>query len=324
MKFAGRYVIEKAWHLVMGVLVLTCLALGQPVLAKDDGAIHVVDDRGITVKLAEPPQRIVSLLPSLTESLCALGACERLVGVDRYSRFPVSVQALPVVGGGIDPNIEAIVALRPQLVLAATSSRASLRLESLGIPVLALEPQTHADVLRVLQILEQLLRMPVDSVSLEQSKARDVWQRIDAAVAQVTEKVPENMRNASVYFEVSRGPYAAGEGSFIGQTLARLGLRNVVPAELGPFPKLNPEFVLRADPDVIMIGNRSMQAQDFYPGWQNMRAIQTGMVCNFKDEDADILVRPGPRMDEAAQLMLQCLLEKSAVADSSPGRKTLQ
>ena len=96
-------------------------------------ALQVTDDRGVAVTLARPPQRIVSLLPSLTESVCALGACARLVGVDRYSNDPASVQALPKVGGGLDPNIEAIVALRPEVVLLATSSRAASRLESLGL-----------------------------------------------------------------------------------------------------------------------------------------------------------------------------------------------
>ena len=114
-------------------------------------ALQVTDDRGVSVTFAHSPQRIVSILPSLTESVCALEQCQRLVGVDRYSNYPASVRSLPVVGGGLDPNIEAIVALRPDVVLMAVSSRASQRLESLGIKVLALEPKNHADVQRVLK-----------------------------------------------------------------------------------------------------------------------------------------------------------------------------
>jgi iron complex transport system substrate-binding protein len=114
-----------------------------------------------------------------------------------------------------------------------------------------------------------------------------------------------------VYFEVSRGPYAAGESSFIGETLTRLGVRNVVPAALGPFPRLNPEYVVRADPDVIMIGNRSMQAMVPYPGWNNLRAIRQQRICVFGPNDSDVVVRPGPRMAEAARLMAQCLADKA-------------
>ena len=119
-------------------LWLTWLALGLGLANAQ--AVQVTDDRGATLTLERSPKRIVSLLPSLTETVCALGQCQLLVGVDRYSNFPESVTKLPQVGGGLDPNIEAVVALRPDVVLAAVSSRSAARLSALGIPVLALEP----------------------------------------------------------------------------------------------------------------------------------------------------------------------------------------
>jgi len=88
----------------------------------------------------KPAQRIISLLPSLTETVCALDACNRLVGIDRYSNWPESIAKLPRMGGGIDPNIESIVALKPDLVLMAGSARGIERLKSLGLTVLTLEP----------------------------------------------------------------------------------------------------------------------------------------------------------------------------------------
>ena len=118
------------------LLLSLVVALG---LANAACALQVTDDRGVVVTFDKSPQRIVSLLPSLTESVCELGECHRLVGVDRYSNFPDSVQKLPLVGGGLDPNIEAVVALKPDVVLMATSSRASERLRALGLKVVALE-----------------------------------------------------------------------------------------------------------------------------------------------------------------------------------------
>ena len=118
------------------------------------------NDRGRTVALPQAPQRIVSLLPSLTETVCALDQCHRLVGVDRYSNYPASVQSCPKVGGGLDPNIEAIVALRPDVVVMSVSSRAGERLEALGVKVVTLEPKTHADVQRVLATMARLLGQP--------------------------------------------------------------------------------------------------------------------------------------------------------------------
>lgn len=104
-------------------------------------AMTLSDDRGVTVSFDRAPQRIVSLLPSLTEIVCELDQCHRLVGVDRNSNYPASVQRLPRVGGGLDPSIEAIVALRPDVVLMATSSKVGERLQALGLKVVTLEPK---------------------------------------------------------------------------------------------------------------------------------------------------------------------------------------
>jgi iron complex transport system substrate-binding protein len=263
-------------------------------------ATVVVDERGVSVDLPRPPLRVVTVLPSLTESVCALGACDRLVGVDRYSNWPASVRALPQVGGGIDPNVEAIVALKPDVVLLAKSSRVTDRLEALGLKVVVLEPKNHADVRRVLDALARVLGT---------GDAPAVWRAIDASVSAAAQSLPERVKRTRVYFEVNSAPYAAGEASFIGETLARLGARNIVPAALGPFPKLNPEFVVRADPDLIMVGERSAQGLEQRPGWGRIKAVREGRICRFTAEQSDVLVRPGPRMGEAARLMAGCLQE---------------
>jgi len=279
------------------------LAAALALLAMAAQAIVVTDERGVRVELSRSPQRIVTLLPSLTESVCTLGACDRLVGVDRYSNWPAPVRALPQVGGGIDPNVEAIVALRPDVVLLARSSRVTERLEALGVKVVALEPKNHADVRRVLDTLDRMLGT---------DDAQRVWRAIDASVSAAAQSLPESVKHTRVYFEVNNAPYAAGESSFIGETLARLGVKNIVPASLGPFPKLNPEFVVRADPDLIMVGERSGEGMEQRPGWSHIKAVRNGRICRFTPDESDVLVRPGPRMGEAARLMAQCLLAKAA------------
>ena len=267
-------------------------------------ALQVLDDRGQTLTLPGPAQRIVSLLPSLTESVCVLSQCQRLVGVDEYSNYPASVRQLPVVGAGLEPSIEAIVALKPDLVLLAGSSRASQRLQALGIQVLALEPKTHADLQRVLQTLGVVLGAP-------EGLAAQLWRGMDAELSAAAKALSPRARLARVYIEVGRGPYAASESSFIGQTLARLGASNIVPAALGPFPQLNPEFVLRADPDVIIVAGRSAEGLLLYPGWAAMRAVRAKRVCLLTPEQADVVTRPGPRLAEGARLLAQCLEDKT-------------
>jgi iron complex transport system substrate-binding protein len=269
------------------------------------GAVQLTDDRGLVVRLPQPPRRIVSLLPSLTETVCELGQCARLVGVDRYSDYPERVRALPKLGGGLDPNIEAVVALRPDVVLMAGSSRAVQRLQSLGLTVITLEPRSYADVRRVLTQLAALLDVP---------DAPRLWRATEAAVEAAARSVPPQAKNLRVYFEVSRGPYAASESSFIGETLNRLGARNIVPGRLGPFPRINPEFVVRADPDLIMISQAEGPGLELRPGWSDLRAIRNKRVCLFSPADSQLMVRPGPRIAEAAHLMARCIAGQAAGA----------
>jgi iron complex transport system substrate-binding protein len=263
--------------------------------------ISVRDDRGRTLTLARAPTRIVSLLPSLTESLCALQACDRLVGTDRYSNWPAQVQALPKLGGIEDTPFELIVKLKPDLVLASKSHRLLDRLDALGIPVVALESQTHADVRRTLGVLGLLLDQP--------DAAARAWQAIEADLQRAAARVPGALRGKAVYFEVGSAPYAAGRVSFIGETLERLSLGNAVPAEMGPFPKLNPEFVVRAQPHIVMATAREAATMRERPGWQSLAALRAGRVCAFETPQWELLIRPGPRLGEAALAMADCLVK---------------
>lgn len=276
-------------------LLLLCLLTVVGGLAS---AWELRDDSGQTLRFTVAPQRIVSLLPSLTETVCALGQCARLVGVDRYSNFPDSVRALPQVGGGLDPQIEAIVALKPDLVLVSNTSPGAQRMRGLGLTLLALEPRNFADAARVVRVLAQVLAVDT-APGVVQAMERDMRAAVRA--------VPPRARGKSVYFEVNPGPYAASESSFIGETLAHLGLKNIVPAGLGAFPKINPELVVRAQPDVILVGDNAVDDLSKRPGWAALTAIRTRRMCVFDKQDSDTLVRPGPRMALGAMRVAQCL-----------------
>ncbi len=258
----------------------------------------LLDDRGQPLPAAVPA-RIVSLVPSLTESICALGECARLVGTDRYSNWPEPVRLLPKLGGLDDAQVERIAALKPDLVLAAPSARAVERLEGVGLKVIVLHSRSHQDVKRSLQLLATLFGEP--------ARADAAWREIERQMAEATARVPSALRGRSVYFEVETSPYAAGPTSFIGQTLQQLGLRNIVPAELGPFPKLSPEFVVRAQPDIVIAEARNHREMAKRPGWSSLRALQQHQVCEFAAATYEVLVRPGPRMGQAALQLANCL-----------------
>lgn len=283
-------------RLGLALLVLGAAATGAharcEVIARDDlGRVH---------HYAAPPRRIVSLMPSLTETVCALDACARLVGADRYSNWPPEVRAVPKTGGLDDPNVEQIVALRPDLVLLGRSSAVRERLEALGLATFVIEPTVYPDIARTITLLGAVLGAPARAAALCAAIGHDVA-RLEAAAHRPGAPAP------SVYFEVDSTPYAAGPASFIGELLARLGARNILPAALGPFPKLNPEFVVTHDPDVILLGETPSQPLAARPGWGALRAVRGARVCTFTAAEQDTLLRPGPRVAAGMRALADCL-----------------
>ena len=265
------------------------------------GALVLRDDLRRDVTFAHPPRRVISLLPSLTETVCALGACDRLLATDRFSNWPERVRTLPKLGGLDDASIEAIVDLRPDVVLLSRSQRITQRLGELHVPTFALEALTYADIGRVAGLVGAMLGESAAATRLGRSIDDDVAHIGAGAVAQRRGAWPR------VYFEVDAAPYAAGPGSFIGELLSRLGTRNIVAADLGPYPKLNPEYVVRADPDLIVVPPGQSAALAGRPGWGAIRAVKEHRLCAFSSAAYDTVVRPGPRVADGMRALAACL-----------------
>jgi len=285
----------------MKKLILCCLGLWSSGLLF---AIEVRDDRGVVLEFPAPAAHVISLLPSLSEMVCALNACDRLVGVDRNSNFPVSLAPLATLGSGLDPNIEAILLLKPDAVVMSHAPRAVERLQSLGVKVLVLEPKNQADVQRVIQTLATLLGV---------EDGGKLWLTIDSEINQAANSIPAKLKGLKVYFEVSRGPYAASESSFIGELLARLGESNIIPSSLGAFPLVNPEFIVKANPQIIFISSQEAIALPNRPGWGSINAIKNQRICVIAKNEEDIVARPGPRMGQSAGILARCILAKGVM-----------
>ena len=264
-------------------------------------SISVADDSGVSVSFSNPPVRVISLLPSLTESVCALGKCSTLVGVDRFSNWPKSIKDLPKIGGMGDINIERIVQLKPDVVLLEKNSPAITRLNGLGIQTFALDIKSMSDEERALQKLDRVLGT---------SESARVWNQIQQEITRANKQLLSRDKTISVYFEINPAPFAAGRSSFIGDILTRLGLVNIVPESLGPFPKINPEFVVQSKPEIILLSTSSLADIQNRPGWKSIPAIAKNRVCIFTADQNDVLVRPGPRMGEAALIISECIQEK--------------
>jgi iron complex transport system substrate-binding protein len=270
-------------------------------IAFADGPIVLRDSAQHELHLERAPRRIVTLLPSLTETVCALGECARLVATDRYSDWPASATTLPKAGGLDDAQIELIVSLKPDVVILAHAARVTERLRELGVATFDVETRTYADISSSITSIGLLLGVPERAAALN----RDIEQSVQVAADQAKRGL--HGRAPLVYFEVDSGPYGAGPQSFIGEMLTRLSARNILTPELGFFPKLNPEYVVRHNPDVIFVSPKEAPTLDHRPGWDQIRAVKEHRVCSFPPEVRDAIVRPGPRVAEGLSAMAQCL-----------------
>lgn len=279
--------------------LLAVWALTTMSVASAGTGVRVVDDTGAVLMLNKPPQRVVSMLPSLTEVVCDLGHCQHLVGVDRWANWPASVRSLPRLGGLEDPNVEGIVALKPDVVLVSSASRLATRLRQLGVNVVQLDTTDLPGVQRVMRKVAALWG--------DTAVADARWRELQAQLAQAARMVPAGWQGARAYVEVSRTPFAAGQASYVGQVLQHMGLGNVVPASLGAFPQISPEFVIKARPDWVVVSKGDLPHLQSRPGWAGLSALQGRRWCALGPEQMDLLARPGPRLGQAALMLAQCV-----------------
>lgn len=261
--------------------------------------VTVHDDQGQSLAFAAPPQRIVSLLPAITEMVCELGGCDRLVGVDRHSNHPARVRDLPRLGGMEDTPLEILLQLKPDLVLVAGSTRLLTRMRRLGLRVMAFEPRDENDTARMGQALARVLGGGEALWAAYENRQQALWRDL-------ARRVPPSIQGQRLYIEVGDGPYVAAQSSFIGQALQRVQLQVAVPGTWGVFPRLSPEWVLREQPDWIVLSSSATPVQR-RPAWGRLQAVQAQRVCVLNPAQMDTLVRPGPRLSEGIAAILACM-----------------
>ncbi len=262
----------------------------------------VTDYTGTEVRLARPPVRVVSLLPSSTETVIALGRGGLLVGIDEDSPQPPGA-ALPNLGSAFAPNIELIIELEPDLVLADQFSGVHEQLNGLGVPTFAGMPGSVSEMLDFNLSLGQLLGSEQEAADLNSSLAR--------ALEELGRRT-ENLDGPAVYVELDPTPFAAGPGSYVDDLLRAVGASNVVPAELGAWPMLSPEFVVASEPDVVLLLDAPFgeTTEKFLarPGFNGM----TALVIEVDAATGDLLSRAGPGMIEAAEWLFRVLYAPDA------------
>lgn len=296
-------------HLVWSIAAVAALATAQTTYP-----MTVTDSVGRTVTLPAEPRRIVAMLPSHTETLFALGVGGRVVGVDDFSNYPPEAAGIPRLGNLFNPGVEAIVAARPDLVLLDRQIELAETLASAGLTVVNIHAETIDEALAAILTTGRLVNRAQAAASL----VAGIREQLAAIGRQVAPAVAPR-----VFYEISEDLYTAGPRSFIGQLIAAAGGRNIIPAELGAFPQVSPELVIRADPEVILLSDapygvtpRSVASR---PGWAGVSAVRNGRVIGLTSEEVDVISRPGPRLGQAVGLLAAHLHPAGSGTPAGPG-----
>ncbi|MFT5534046.1 MAG: iron complex transport system substrate-binding protein [Candidatus Paceibacteria bacterium] len=279
------------------LIALLCCALGTSAQA---APISVTDDAGHLITLKTPARRIVSLAPHVTELLFAAGAGERLVGVSDYSDFPPAAKAIGSVGGAASLDIERIVQLKPDLVVAWGSGNSAsqlARLRALGIAVFDSEPRTFAAIASSLERLATL----AGSEAVGHAAAEDFRTRIQTLSSTYQQRAP-----VRVFYQIWREPLMTLNGKSMVSAAIRLCGGNNIFAQLPQIaPVVGTEAVLEANPEVILTGGDDEMAA--LAGWRRFSSLLAAQRNNLFVINADWLARSGPRLLDGTELLCRQL-----------------
>ena len=292
------------FSLMLALAIALC-----PICAMADSteSVEVIDALGRAVTIDSVPEKIVSLSPSNTEILFALGVGDKVIGVDSYSDYPEEAAAIEnKVGDYAGPNVELIISLEPDIVFADNTIQQDAidQLDALGIKVVSVTGSTYDDVPAAIEMVAQCVGADATEVlaTMEATK--------EAAIAMV----PDESENPSVYFALSYGEYGdwtSGKGTFVDDILSMLGAVNVG-SDLGEgWLSISVEKLLECDPDIILIpGDESMvEAFKADATYAELSAVKNGTVYAV---DANMSQRPGPRIADAMMEFATILYPESA------------
>jgi ABC-type Fe3+-hydroxamate transport system substrate-binding protein len=266
--------------------------------------IEIVDDFGDTLRLAAPAARIVSLSPVTTEALFALGAGARVTGRTHWDAYPAAALQVPDLGNGMGPNVEAVLATHPDLVVlyASSGNRAAAQaFRRAGVQTLTVHTDRVADLPRALH----MLGLVIGDTAIATVVADSVARSLDAVRASRTGAAP------TVFWHVWDSPVMTiGAGSYLNELVEIAGARNVFADLAQPSPQVTLESVAQRNPDYVLAGPVAAKRLKTEARWQAIPAVRLGHVLSI---DTTIVGRPGVRMGEAAR-HLRALLDSASGA----------
>lgn len=287
----------------LAVLLLTLAACGGAVPGSSSPAVTaspfpatLIDFQNRSVTVPVRPERVVSIGPSITAFLFALGAGPRVVGVDDFSDEPAEAATREHVGG-IKVNFEKVVALKPDLVLSVKFSDGTIeKLQSASLNVLVVDPQTVSDVAKTATLLGKAVGADGEAMG------RSIQQRVDAVKA----KAATATTRPRVYHEIDASDpakiFTVGPGSYINDLIEIAGGTNVAARAPSAYPQLSAEEILRSDPEIIVLAADAYASKPAdvvsRQGWSIIAAVKNNRIFTI---DPNLINRPGPRVGEAAE-----------------------
>jgi iron complex transport system substrate-binding protein len=263
-----------------------------------------VDQLGRQVNIPAAPQRLVTLAPSLTEMVFALGLGSRVCGVEQFSDYPPAARELPKVGSYVSLDLERIVALRPDLCLAIKDGNPRHvveRLQGLGIPVYAVDPRNVPAVIDTIKELGNVLGVPGAGKELAAELTRR-YQRVQALAAQV-------VHQPRVFFQIDIAPIvSAGSPTFLHELITTAGGLNLAAGKVS-YPRFSQEQVLALKPEVIIItsmarGGAFERAKAGWERWQSLPAVRHHRIFLV---DSDLMDRPSPRLLDGLEMLFRLI-----------------
>lgn len=289
--------------LIISVVLLTnCQSESSSVVNQAPNAREVIDDFGRRVSLPNKIERAVSLAPNLTEITFAVGGGDKLVGVTSFCNYPVEAQKIQKIGDTLTPNIESIIALKPQIVLVSTASQIenfTKILDEQQIAYFVTNPNSLEDIYQSIYKIGQIFS--------SDDKADELVKELNIRVAKVENRANDG-KNTKVFLQISNESlYTIGKESFLTDLIARAGGTSVTEAVATAYPKISLETALAYQPEAIILSD-SEDNREPHTVFRNSPAVKNGRIFKI---NADLLSRPGPRIVDALEQIAKALHPES-------------
>ncbi|WP_422484355.1 helical backbone metal receptor [Gudongella sp. DL1XJH-153] len=267
-----------------------------------DAVLSIEDDFGNTINFGNPPEKIISLAPSNTEILFAVGAGDKVVGVTSYDDYPEEVLDIEKIGDFNGINLERIIELEPDLVINYGDgvTEENERLLEAGIQIAGFEPESLQEVYDTI--------IKVGKITGHEDEAKELVEEMTSQEAELAEKI-EGLDKKTVFYEIWHEPLmAAGPGSFVDELINRAGGENVAADADGEYPQFDLEQLIERNPQVYITANdlpeKTADSIKERPGYSEIDAIKNDRVYLL---DGNIMSRPGPRIIDALKLIIEAI-----------------